>query len=104
MPREPESQLAIGKYAFGSINESKETNYSGRFIKVYYTKLCKYPVETIRYIADKCDLSWTEYFEKGIRRDLQSKNYKWRTQLDPSKIEKVRAEDPELFARHEEPD
>jgi hypothetical protein len=84
--------------------ESKETNYPGRFIKVYYTKLCKYPVETIRYIADKCDLSWTEDFEKGIRRDLQSMNYKWRTQLDPSKIEKVRAENPEFFSRHEESD
>jgi hypothetical protein len=86
------------------ILESKADSYPDRFVKVYYTKLCRSPVETIRYIADKCDLSWTAEFEKGIRRDLKSRNYKWRTQLDPSKIEKVRAEDPAFFARHEEPE
>ena len=84
--------------------ESKENNYPGRFNKIYYTQLCKQPVETVRYIVESCDLSWTEDFAKKIRRDLKSRNDKWRTQLDPSQIEKVRAEDPEFFAQHEESD
>ena len=84
--------------------ENKERDYPGRFTRVYYSKLCQNPVETIRYILDQCGLSWTEDFEKGIRRDLHNMNHKWRKQLDPVKIEKIRALEPEFFARHEFPD
>jgi hypothetical protein len=84
--------------------ENKEADYPGRFFKVFYTKLCAQPVETIRYIADNCSLSWSEDFENSIPRNLESRNYKWRTQLEASMIERVRTEDPDFFSRHEEPD
>ena len=76
--------------------------FGGRFFTVRYTDLCRGPVETLKKIADRCDLEWSPRFEKGIPRNLRSANHKWRTDLDPAKVERIRAEDPEFFAAHEE--
>jgi hypothetical protein len=83
--------------------EKMETKYGDRFFKIYYGELCKHPVETIRYIAEACDLRWTDGFEMSItRRELHSANHKWRTQLHPSQLENIRAEEPDFFDLHEE--
>ena len=84
--------------------ENKAADYPGRFISIRYGQLCDETPSTIRSIVEGCDLSWPESFAKGIRTDLQSRNDKWRTGVDPSMIKAIRNEDPEFFAQHEEPE
>ncbi|MFC1806711.1 sulfotransferase [Planctomycetota bacterium] len=75
-----------------------------RFLSVRYTQLCAEPVGTLRSIIDHCGLSWTGDFEDSVPSDLVSANYKWREKLDPDCIERIRAEDPDFYAQHEEQD
>ena len=84
--------------------EKKSTDYPGRFFTIRYGRLCDDTVTTIRSIIDGCDLSWPESFVKNIRTDLQSRNDKWRSSVDPAMIEAIRSEDTAFFVRHEEPE
>jgi hypothetical protein len=82
--------------------EERAPVYGDRFLAFRYTELCADPVGTLRTVLEHCDLRWTPEFEGKIPRDLVSANYKWRERLDPECIERVRAEDPEFYAQHEE--
>lgn len=82
--------------------EEQAHAFGERFLSVRYGQLCAQPIETLRKIAAHCGLAWTEAFEAQAPRNLVSANYKWREKLAPEAIERIRAEDPDFFARHEE--
>ena len=56
----------------------------------------------MRQLADFCGLPWLPDFEAAIPGDLRSADYKWKEQLDPELLERLRSEDPAFFARYEE--
>jgi hypothetical protein len=73
-----------------------------RVVRASYEELCSRPVESLRRLAERLELAWSPEFETTIPRDLRSANFKWREGLDPEKLERCRAEAPDLFSRYEE--
>jgi hypothetical protein len=82
--------------------EEEAPRFDGRFTTVRYADLCAEPLATMQALVDFCDLPWTPEFEDGLPRDLVSANHKWRETLDADCLERIRAEDPEFYAQHEE--
>ncbi len=80
--------------------EKQRPRFGDRCLALSYEELCTKPEETIRAIAEHCQWRWTPEFENSIPQDLRISD-KWRRQLDPEMIQRIRAEDPELFARYE---
>jgi hypothetical protein len=84
--------------------EQKGPTYPDRYMQVWFGDLYRDPAHEVRKIAKFCHLPWSDGFEAAIPRGLKAGNQKWRTGLDPAMIETIRAEDPEFFESHEEPD
>jgi len=80
--------------------EKQRPHFGERCLAVGYEDLCTNPVETVRAIAEHCEWRWTPEFEDSIPQDLRISD-KWRSDLAPEMIQRIRAEDPELFARYE---
>lgn len=81
--------------------EDEAAHWGPRFARVAYEDYCARPLDEMRRIVDWAGLGWTPDFEKRIERDLEARNDAWRTGLEPALVERIRAEDPEFFARHE---
>jgi len=75
--------------------------FGDRYFHVRYEDLCARPRPTVRAIASWCGLRFDDAFEELVPAELRSANGKWRTHLDPAKIDEIRAEAPDFFARHE---
>jgi len=81
--------------------DKQRARFGDRWLEVRYERLCERPVETVRAIAEHCDWRWTAEFDRSIPRDLRVSDA-WREYLAPAVIERIRAEDPDFFMRHEQ--
>lgn len=72
-----------------------------RLVRVHYGELCREPEKTIRRIADHCDLGWDSGFVESLPKQLKSV-VRWRHELDPDIVSRIRAEDPDFYTAHEE--
>lgn len=72
-----------------------------RLVRVHYGELCREPEKTIRRICDHCGLAWDPEFVRSLPKELKSV-VRWRDELDPDLIARIRAEDPAFYAAHEE--
>lgn len=73
-----------------------------RFFRVDYVELCRDPVRIIHDIAQFCDLPFSREFQSSLPRNLKSRNDKWKQNLDPVMIERIRSEDPDFYDRYED--
>jgi hypothetical protein len=74
----------------------------GRVFTVRYGALCASPVRVIESLCSELGLAWTADFAASLPAKLTDANYKWREQLDPECVARIRSEAPEFFARFEE--
>jgi len=77
--------------------------YGDRYVRVGYERLCRAPLEVFREVAESFDLGWSPRFEESLPTSLRSANFKWRQELDPAVVERIRVEDPEFYGAHEAP-
>lgn len=82
--------------------ESEGVRRGARFAQCSYEALCRAPETTLRAVAEHCGLAWSDAFFASVPR-IASSNHKWREQLDPALIERIRQEDEAFFRRHEDP-
>lgn len=102
MRNDPPELVAARQYrVVTSYPEQIAAQFGNRFIRFQYEELCRHPIETVRYIAERCDLRWTREFEATIPRELHSTNLKWKERFDESALERMRSEDPPFFRAHE---
>lgn len=81
--------------------ESDRERYGARFRVLRYEDFCERPLDEMRGVASWAGLRMTPEFERIAGRELEARNDKWKTGLDPAAIERIRATDPVFFARHE---
>ncbi|MCU0727543.1 MAG: sulfotransferase [Planctomycetes bacterium] len=81
--------------------ETQAPRYPGRFFRASYEEICAEPVASLRRLAGQCGLPFTPDFEAKVPKTLKSANHKWKERLTPDAVERIRAEDPELFSRYE---
>jgi hypothetical protein len=82
--------------------ESYAQRLPDRFFRVDYVELCGDSERIIRDIAQFCDVPFSPAFQAFLPRDLKSRNDKWKQNLDPAMIERIRSEDPDFYARYED--
>jgi hypothetical protein len=81
--------------------EADAERFGPRMRRVSYEDLCARPVEELRAVADWAGLAPSESFERRCPRALTARNDKWRASPHRAEFDRIRAEDPELFARYE---
>lgn len=81
--------------------EAEAARWGPRMVCVTYEDFCARPLGELRRIADWAGLAWTPAFERRVDHPLEARNDSWRTALDPATLDRIRATDPEFFARHE---
>ena len=82
--------------------ESSAKRLPGRVFRVQYAELCENPARVLHDLFDQLGLDWSDAFAAGVPAKLDDANHKWREQLDPDCIARIRSEAPEFFARFEE--
>ena len=81
--------------------EEAAERYGPRFHRVSYAGLCRDVSGTLKRLAEFCELPGDRGFEASFPRDLRSADHKWKEQLDPARIEALRSEHADFFARYE---
>lgn len=82
--------------------EEAAARHPDRFLRVHYSALCRDPEGVLTRVTDFCELPADADFAAAIPRDLRSADHKWKEQLEPARLEALRAEDPAFFERYEE--
>jgi hypothetical protein len=95
--------LAAGRI-YGHVTrrlESDAERFGPRMRRVEYETLCARPGEELRAIAAWAGLAPSADFERRCPRSLKARNDKWIASPHRGQFARIRAEDPELFARYE---
>lgn len=82
--------------------ESSSKRLPERVFRVQYAELCENPARVLQDLFDPLGLDWSDAFAASVPAKLNDANHKWREQLDPDCIDRIRSEAPEFFARFEE--
>jgi hypothetical protein len=98
-----EPELAAGRVFLHVTRqlESDAEKYGTRLRRVTYEGFCARPAEEMHAIADWAGLAWTGDFERRCPKTLAARNDKWLEHPDRAVFDRIRAEDPALFARYE---
>jgi hypothetical protein len=81
--------------------EGEAARYGDRFRRVSYEDFCARTLDELRGIAGWAGIGWSPAFERVAASGLEARNDSWRTALDPAELDRIRAEDPAFFSRHE---
>lgn len=81
--------------------EAQARRLGPRMVATSYEELCAAPRATLRRLCAACGLPRSPRLEAGELPPFESANDKWRRDLEPALVERLRARDPDFFARYE---
>jgi hypothetical protein len=82
--------------------ERAAREFGDRVVQVSYEDLCASPQAAAQSLCERLGLAWLPAFEAALPAELRSANDRWRRELDPEAVLRLRAEAPDLLGRFED--
>lgn len=66
-----------------AVEEAKKYVKKSNLMEIKYEELCFDPIAVLKEISEFCDIEWTSYFEKRLRKyEVKNMNNKWEHELN----------------------